>query len=82
MLDWNFIFDKLKAREFSVRWISWIKLIYYDKSQILNGLSGNLNLPKKGLRHNDQLSSLLFVLATDTFTKKLELTDHNGIILG
>ena len=49
---------------------------------LVNGNPGKIICSKRGLRHEDPLSPLLFVLAAHTFTKMLNVAVSNGEIEG
>lgn len=74
----------LITKGIGVRWISWIKsLLVGGISQIMvNGFAGSKIMSKRGLRQEGPLSSLLFVLATDTFARMLKLAADNREVNG
>lgn len=84
ILNQEFVLEVLHARGFGTKWIDWIKTVLFGgKSQIMvNGVTSNIIVFKRGLRQGDPLSPLLFVLAADVFVKMLDLAVQNGILNG
>lgn len=84
MLDWDFIFEILRARRFGDRWMSWMTIcLKGGKSHILvTGNPGRIICSERGLRQGDPLSPPLFVLAADAFTRMLHLAFKNCVLEG
>ena len=58
-------------------------VLFGGKSQILiNGKTGRIIMSKRSLRQGDPLSPLLFVLATDSLIKMLNLATSKGLLVG
>jgi hypothetical protein len=69
-VDWLFLEEMLNSRGFGIRWI--MKLVKGGSICIcLNDENNPLFSPGKGLRRGDPLSSLLFNLVGDVFTRML-----------
>ncbi|CAL9237368.1 unnamed protein product [Arabidopsis halleri] len=77
-LDWKFLMNVLQAIDLPDEFIGWIKECYTTPSfsVAFNGELIGFFPGKKGLRQGDPISSLLFVLAMDVLSKKLD----NGAI--
>ena len=72
-VEWNFLFDALKAYKFGPNFISWIKLLYTEiRSCTLNNgyLSQNFKL-SRGIRQGCPISALLFLLVAEILSRKL-----------
>jgi Reverse transcriptase (RNA-dependent DNA polymerase) len=67
-ISWEYLLEVMRARGFPRLWITWIKnLLISTTSHIkINGLKGEYFYHQRGLRQDDPLSPLLFILATDT----------------
>lgn len=74
MLNWDFLFEVMSARKSGDKWMNWMNIcLQPGKSHILiNGNPRRIICLKGGLRQGDPLSSLLFVLAVDSFTKNVK----------
>jgi hypothetical protein len=66
-VKWPFLFQTLRMKGFSTKWISWIKSFFIGGSVAINVNDdvGHFFQTRKGLRQGDPLSLLLFNLVTD-----------------
>nr|CAD1834076.1 unnamed protein product [Ananas comosus var. bracteatus] len=85
-INWQFLFEVLKARGFGNRWIGWIKALLQSSNSavLLNGVPGKAFPCKRGLRQGDPLSLLLFILCVDVLFRMLDLavTAHSISAVG
>ncbi|XP_039118945.1 uncharacterized protein LOC120255125, partial [Dioscorea cayenensis subsp. rotundata] len=83
-VDWDFMFDLLRARGFGSRWIGWIhNLLRSSKASILiNESPTGYVRYQRGLRQGDPLSLLLFVLVTDVLSTLFENALSSHILVG
>jgi hypothetical protein len=67
MVEHSTIIEILKAKGFPNKWCTWIINILTSTttSVLVNGVAGKEFKCKRGVRHEDPLSPLLFVLAAD-----------------
>lgn len=73
-LSWDFLFKFLSTLELPPRLIDWLKECVTSPSYsiAINGELHGFFPGKKGLRQGDHISSLLFVIAMDVFSKMLD----------
>jgi hypothetical protein len=66
-LKWSFLFQTLKMKDFSTKWISWIKSFVTGGSVAINVNEEVRHFfqTRKGLRQGDPLSPLLFNIVID-----------------
>lgn len=62
-LEHNVIVDIVKHKGFGVKWLKWMTMIMESgtSSVVLNGVPGKTFHCRRGVRHKDPLSPLLFV---------------------
>jgi hypothetical protein len=62
-LEHNVIVDIVKHKGFGVKWLKWMTMIMESgtSSVMLNGVPGKTFHCRRGVRHKDPLSPLLFV---------------------
>ena len=76
-VEWDFLFNTLKAYKFGPNFISWIKLLYTEiESCTLNNryLSQNFKL-SRGIRQGCPISALPFLLVAEILSRKLKAND-------
>lgn len=80
-LDWRFLLNVLEAIDLPPIVIDWIKECVTTPSYnlVINGELHGYFEGKKGLRQGDPISSLLFVLAMDVLSKKLDKGVMDGV---
>lgn len=80
-VDWGFLMNILQAFQLLEKFITWIQLCISSPhySIAFNGELVGFFPGKKGLRQGDSISSSLFVLAMDIFSKKLDLTVNRNV---
>jgi len=78
----DFLFELLRARRFGQWWIDWINICLFSgtSSILVNGKPGNYIKCRKGLQQGDPLSTYLFILVADSFTRILSLAGTNSCI--
>ncbi|XP_039126955.1 uncharacterized protein LOC120263117 [Dioscorea cayenensis subsp. rotundata] len=84
LVDWDFLFDLLRARGFGERWIRWIMdILFSSKASILvNGSPNGYVRYHRGLRQGDPLSPLLFVLVTDALCAMFFHALRSKVLIG
>lgn len=83
-IDWDFLFDILKARGFGSRWLGWIHcLLNTSKASILVNRSPNGYVRyQRGLKQGSPMTPLLFVLVTNVLCTMFRNVLHSHIPIG
>ena len=81
---WNFLFQTLRLKGFSRKWIEWIKSFISSRSVAVNVNDevGPYFQTKKGLRQGDPLSPILFNIVDDMLTLFIKTTKAEGSLSG
>ena len=83
-IEWNWLFDVLKAFNFGEKFISWIKIMYFRlKSCIMtNGFISPYFSVSRGIRQGDCLSALLYVIQAEPLAEFIRKSnDVKGIVV-
>jgi hypothetical protein len=83
-VKWSFVKQTLLMKGFSQIWCKWIEACTQNghvRIKINNQTGGNF-VTKKGLRHGDPLSLILFNIVADMLTILINQVKHNGQIDG
>jgi hypothetical protein len=66
-VKWPFLFQRLKMKDFSSKWITWIKSFIMGGSVVVNVNDdvGHFFQMKKGMREGDPISPILFNIVTN-----------------
>ncbi|XP_021736238.1 uncharacterized protein LOC110702800 [Chenopodium quinoa] len=83
-VNWEFLWDVLKAFGFPPYWIQLIKQCVSTVSYqiLINGKPSSVLRPACGLRQGDLLSPYLFVLCMEIFSLMLRQAEGNGLFQG
>ena len=83
-VNWDFLFEILRTRNFSPTWIRWIEQLVIGGSigVNLNGEESSFFKPSKGLRQGEPNSPLLFNLVGDVLTRLLNKAVSENLIGG
>jgi len=81
---WNFLIQTLQLKDFSHKWIEWIKSFISGRSVAINVNDevGPYFQTKKGLRQGDPLSPILFNLVADMLTLFIKRAKSEGLLSG
>ena len=81
-IEHNTILQILQHKGFSEKWVMWIKNILDPgtSSALLNGILGKAFHCRRGLRQEDPLSPLLFVLTTDLLQSLVNNANAQGTL--
>jgi hypothetical protein len=81
-LSWLFLLSILRQRGFGPRWLKWIALILRTASTsvLVNGFAGTPFYHGRGLRQDDPISPLLFVIAMEVLSAMFRATEQAGLI--
>ena len=79
-IEWNFILNLLKARDFGNKWLTG-SLSFFSSSKftiLVNITQSNIINCKRGLKQGDPPSPMLFILVVDVLHRMLSLGFANG----
>jgi Reverse transcriptase (RNA-dependent DNA polymerase) len=65
-ISWDFLLEVFRVRCFPPLWIVWMRSLLISSFLKINGLKGQSFYHRKGLRQDDLLSPLLFILTVDS----------------
>jgi hypothetical protein len=81
-VSWVFLLETMQALGFRQRWTDWIATLLATSSSkiLLNGSPGRRIKHATGLRHDDPLSPMLFILAIDPLHRLIELAASRNLL--
>jgi hypothetical protein len=83
-VDWSFLMYLLRRCGFGEKWCSWIQhcITSVRFSVLINGIPSGFFGSSRGVRQGDPLSSFLFVLVMEAFSRMLGAFNDRGLISG
>jgi hypothetical protein len=83
-MEWSFLLAIMEKLGFSQTWLSWIKICISTPSLsiLLNGSPFGCISPGRGLRQGDPLSTFLFILGVEVFSRLMFKEESEGSIQG
>jgi hypothetical protein len=83
-VDWSFLMYLLRRCGFGEKWCSWIQhcITSVRFSVLVNGIPSGFFGSSRGVRQGDPLSSFLFVLVMEAFSRMLGAFNDRGLISG
>lgn len=82
MIEHQAMLTLMEAKGFGQRWLSWMRDIFSSGTSavLLNGVLGKTFHCRRGVRHGDPLSPLLFVLAADFLQSMINKAKGMGLL--
>jgi hypothetical protein len=82
-VSWAYLLEVLHHLGFGPRWLSWVCITLSSATSrvLLNGNPGIAFNHRRGLRHGDPLSPMLFDTAIDPLQKLIEFATREGVLL-
>jgi hypothetical protein len=81
-VSWSFLLAVLKHLGFSRRWLNWVSILLSTASTkiLANGSPGKRICHARGLRQDDPLSPLLFVLVMEALNALITAAERHGLL--
>jgi hypothetical protein len=83
-INWEFLLYLLKRCGFGEKWSSWIAhcISSVRFSVLINSSSSDFFGNSRGFKQGDHLSSFLFVIVMEAFSRMISATTHHGSLSG
>jgi hypothetical protein len=74
-VNWSYLLEVMQALGFGHRWQEWVSILFHTATStaLLNGQHGPTFSHGRGVRQDDPLSLMLFILAMDPLQRLLNL---------
>ncbi len=81
-ISWQFILEVLEHKGFGLRWRSWVAMLFRTASSrvLINGEPGCPILHRRGVRHGDPISPMIFILAMDVLSSIFSKAEGEGLL--
>ena len=81
-VQWDFLMEVLEQLGFQAKWRAWVSSLLGSSSTsvLLNGVKGKWFRHFRGLRQEDPLSPLLFIIAMEPLQRLFDLAVSDGLL--